>query len=291
MVTHESYRGADGRWLYPTEVERRADGTAVVTGSDEPVTVGRIEAMSKSKRNTIDPGAIIDRYGADTARWFILSDNPPDRDMEWTEAGVAGAYRFTQRLYRLAEAIAAAPRRVEPAESSPAGRSLRRATHRTIAAVTEALESFSFNVAVARLYELAGAMTDAEKQAAAAPEDRSLAAARIEALDILARLSAPMMPHLAESMNRLLHGDGAGMVAEKPWPEADPSLTAAETVTIAVQVMGKLRGTVVFPPGAPPEQVIAAAEAEQNVARLLEGRRIVKRVHVPDRIVNFVLAG
>jgi leucyl-tRNA synthetase len=291
MVTHESYRGADGRWLYPTEVERRADGAAVVTGSDEPVTVGRIEAMSKSKRNTIDPGAIIDRYGADTARWFILSDNPPDRDMEWTEAGVAGAYRFTQRLYRLAEAIAAAPRGGEAADSSTAARSLRRATHRTIAAVTEALESFSFNVAVARLYELAGAMTDAEKQAAAAPEDGSLTAARIEALDILARLSAPMMPHLAESMNRLLHGDGAEMVAEKPWPEADPSLTAAETVTIAVQVMGKLRGTVVFPPGAPAEQVIAAAEAEQNVARLLEGRRIVKRVHVPDRIVNFVLAG
>jgi leucyl-tRNA synthetase len=248
--------------------------------------------MSKSKRKTIDPGAIIDRYGADTARWFILSDNPPERDMEWTEAGVAGAYRFTQRLYRLAESIAAGPRApLGGEESSAPARSLRRATHRTIAAVTEALESFSFNVAVARLYELAGAMTEAEKEAAAAPADASLAAARIEALDILARLSAPMMPHLAEAMNRLLGGEGAEMVVAKPWPEADPTLTAAETVTIAVQVMGKLRGTVVFPPGAPAEQVIAAAEAEPNVARLLAGRRIVKRVHVPDRIVNFVIAG
>jgi leucyl-tRNA synthetase len=290
MVTHESYRGADGRWLYPTEVERRPDGTAYVIGTDEPVTIGRIEAMSKSKRNTIDPGAIIDRYGADTARWFILSDNPPDRDMEWTEAGVAGAYRFTQRLYRLAESIAGACAESIAGEGSAAARSLRRATHRTIAAVTDALESFSFNLAVARLYELAAAMTEAEKDAAAAPADASLTAARLEALDMLTRLSAPMMPHLAEAMNALLPGDQA-MVAEKPWPEADPALTAAETVTIAVQVMGKLRGTVVFPPGAPPEQVIAAAEAEQNVARLLEGRRIVKRVHVPDRIVNFVLAG
>ncbi|WP_419760294.1 leucine--tRNA ligase [Acidisoma sp.] len=298
MVTHESYRGHDGRWLYPTEVERRTDGTAVVMGTDEPVTIGRIEAMSKSKRNTIDPGAIIDRYGADTARWFILSDNPPDRDMEWTESGVAGAYRFTQRLYRLAESIVATTRLAakpsaseEVGESSAAARSLRRATHRTIAAVTEALESFSFNSAVARLYELAGAMTQAEKDAAAAPADRSLTAARIEALAMMTRLSAPMMPHLAEAMNALLHGAEAKLVAEQPWPEAEPELTTAETVTIAVQVMGKLRGTVIFPPGSSASDVIAAAEAEPNVARLLEGRQIVKRVHVPDRIVNFVLAG
>jgi leucyl-tRNA synthetase len=293
MVTHESYRGRDGRWLYPTEVDRRTDGSAVVTGTDEPVTVGRIEAMSKSKRNTIDPGAIIDRYGADTARWFILSDNPPERDMEWTESGVAGAYRFTQRLYRLAESVAAAkPATAQAAgEGSAAARSLRRATHRTIATVTEALDSFSFNSAVARLYELASAMTQAEKDAIAAPADHSLAAARVEALDMITRLSAPMMPHLAEAMNALLSGGDAEMVAEQPWPRADPALTAAESVTIAVQVMGKLRGTVVCAPGSLAETVIAAAEAEPNVARILEGQRIVKRVHVPDRIVNFVLAG
>ncbi|MCB8875513.1 leucine--tRNA ligase [Acidisoma silvae] len=290
MVTHESYRGADGRWLYPTEVERLADGRSVVTGTDEQVTVGRIEAMSKSKRNTIDPGAIIERYGADTARWFILSDNPPERDMEWTESGVAGAYRFTQRLFRLAESIASLGQVETPAESSPAARKLRRATHRTIAAVTEALESFSFNVAVARLYELAAAMTEAEKDATAAADDKALSAARIEALEMLTRITAPMMPHLAESMNDLLHA-GSGLVANDAWPDFDDSLTAAETVTIAVQVMGKLRGTVEFPPGSPAEAVIAAAEAEPNVARLLEGKRIVKKVHVPDRIVNFVIAG
>ena len=265
----------------------------MVAGTTEPVTVGRIEAMSKSKRNTVDPGAIIDRYGADTARWFILSDNPPDRDMEWTESGVAGAYRFTQRLYRLAESVAAAGPITAGAadESSTAGRSLRRATHRTIAAVTEALDTFSFNSAVARLYELAGAMTQAEKDAAASPGDAALAAARVEALTMITRLSAPMMPHLAEAMNTLLYGADAELVAETPWPKPDPALTAAETVTIAVQVMGKLRGTVVCAPGSAAEAVIAAAEAEPNVARLLEGRRIVKRVHVPDRIINFVLAG
>ena len=167
MVTHESYRAGDGRWLYPDEVERRADGAVVQRANGAPVTVGRVEAMSKSRRNTVDPGAIIARYGADTARWFILSDNPPERDMEWTEAGVAGAWRFTQRLFRLAEGLAAAPAEPQPAAFGPAARALRRATHRTIAAVTEALEGFAFNVAVARLHEFANALADAERQQAA----------------------------------------------------------------------------------------------------------------------------
>ncbi len=257
------------------------------------MTIGRIEAMSKSKRNTIDPGAIIDRYGADTARWFILSDNPPDRDMEWTESGVAGAYRFTQRLYRLAEAIAAlGPAATLGASGPQAARKLRRTTHRTIAAVTEALEGFSFNVAVARLYELAGAMTDAEKDAAAAAEDASLSAARIEALDmIIAPRRADDAASGRSDERPAPSGPGRSLVADEPWPDFDESLTAAETVTIAVQVMGKLRGTVEFPPGSPADAVIAAAEAEPNVARLLDGKRVVKRVHVPDRIVNFVIAG
>ena len=214
MVNHESYRAADGTWLYPEEIEKQPDGTVVQRPNGAPVTVGRVEAMSKSKRNTVDPGAIIERYGADTARWFILSDNPPDRDMEWTEAGVAGAFRFTQRVFRLVETapdraldapVNRDPRGVRPtgiesggvatvdvasarsdsggADSGgidtggtntggtntggidtggidtggvdpaakhaggampetfgTAGRALRRATHRTIAAVTEALE-------------------------------------------------------------------------------------------------------------------------------------------------------
>ncbi|MGI3776524.1 MAG: leucine--tRNA ligase, partial [Janthinobacterium lividum] len=152
MVTHESYRGADGRWLYPEETET-ANGATTHRETGEPVTVGRVEAMSKSKRNTIDPGAIIARYGADTARWFILSDNPPERDMQWTESGVAGAWRFVQRLHRLCDA-SAGPAPARPATLSPAATTLRRATHRTIAAVTESMETFTFNVAVARFYEL-----------------------------------------------------------------------------------------------------------------------------------------
>ena len=290
MVTHESYRGADGRWLYPEEVARNPDGGAVHAATGEPVTVGRVEAMSKSRRNTVDPGAIIARFGADTARWFILSDNPPDRDMEWTESGVVGAYRFTQRLFRLVEAcpggvdFAAVPERF-----GAAARTLRRATHRAIASVTEALDGFTFNVAVARVYEFANAIGEAERASGEAAE--GLAWARLEAVRSLALVIAPMMPHLAEEIFARLAPEATQLVAEMRWPEADPLLTAAETVTIAVQVMGKLRGTVELPPDTDAAIVLAAAAAEPNVVRALEGRRVVKRVHVPNRIVNFVVAG
>jgi leucyl-tRNA synthetase len=284
MVNHESYKSQSGAWLYPEEIEKRADGSAVLRETGEPVIVGRVEAMSKSKRNTVDPGAIIAKYGADTARWFILSDNPPERDMEWTESGVAGAFRFTQRVFRLAEALDSVPAGDQPAAFGPGARGLRRATHRCIAAVTEALESFAFNVAVARLYELANAINDAER----AEDDGGLGWARREAVEMLARLSAPMMPHLAEEVVSRLR-PSAGLVADMAWPEAEPDLLVAETVTLAVQVMGKLRGTIAVPPGQPEEANVAIAKAETNIARALEGRTIVKTVYVVDRIINFVI--
>ncbi len=291
MVQHESYKGADGRWLYPEEVEfgTAADGSRIATvkGTNEAVTIGRIEAMSKSKRNTIDPGAIIAKYGADTARWFILADNPPERDMEWTESGVAGAFRFTQRLYRLASnALPSLPPAGTPAgDSTGAARKLRQATHRTIAAVTEALESFAFNVAVARIHEFANAIGEAEAQASA----EGMGAARREALEMLARLSAPMMPHLAEELFSLLDPGSERLVAQMPWPEADPALLKAETVTLAVQVLGKLRATIEVAAGASEAEIFALAEAEENVQRAFAGKPVRKRIHVPGRVVNFVV--
>ena len=299
MVQHESYKGADGRWLYPTEVEKRADGTAVVKGGTEPVTVGRVEAMSKSKRNTVDPDAIIGRYGADTARWFILSDNPPERDMEWTESGVAGAFRFTQRAYRmvagavssglLSAAAAGTALLLDDAAGSPdkATRDLRRATHRTIDAVTRALETFAFNVAVARVHEFANAIE--ASLAPSEPDDTPrLAAARREAMEAFARLVSPMMPHLAEELWALLRPGAGRLLAEEAWPDADPALMAADTVKLAVQVSGKLRATIEVPVGADEATIFAAAEAEENVIRALDGRPVRKRIHVPGRIVNLV---
>jgi leucyl-tRNA synthetase len=287
MVNHESYKGVDGRWLYPDEVHKRQDGVTVHNETGETVVVGRIEAMSKSKRNTVDPAAIIGRYGADTARWYILSDNPPERDMEWTETGVIGAYRFTQRLYRLVENAPRGALGPCPDAFGPAARMLRRATHRAIAAVTEALEGFAFNVAVARIYELANAMAEAERAA----DEPGMAWARLEAVDRLAMLISPMMPHLAEEIAHTADPERGTLVANAVWPEAEAALVAAEAFTIAVQVMGKLRGTIEVAPGAAADDVLALAAAESNVARALEGRRIVKQVYVPNRIVNFVIAG
>ncbi|MGH7117869.1 MAG: leucine--tRNA ligase [Acetobacteraceae bacterium] len=287
MVTHESYRAADGRWLYPEEVARRADGSVIERESGAPVMVGRTEAMSKSHRNTVDPEAIISRYGADTARWFILSDNPPERDMEWTEAGVLGAFRFLQRLQRLAEAIAGAPRASVPDSFSDAGKVLQRRIHRTIIAVTASLEEFAFNSAVARLHELARALVDAEQDIA----DAGVAAMRREGMEILIRLAAPLVPHLAEELYARLNPRSPLLVAELAWPKADPVLSAPESVTIAVQVGGRLRGTIQAVPGTAEALVVAAAAAEPNVVRALAGRRVVRRVYVQDRIVNFVVSG
>jgi leucyl-tRNA synthetase len=163
---------------------------------------------------------------------------------------------------------------------------LRRATHLAIAAITEALESFAYNVAVAKVHELSNALIDAERQETSQP---GMAWAQREAVATLALLIAPMMPHLAEEMHAALGGNG--LVVEQPWPVADPALIEITTVTVAVQVMGKLRATIQLKPGADADTALATAEAEPLVAKLLEGKRIVKRIHVPDRIVNFVVAG
>ncbi len=287
MVTHETYRDeATGDWLYPEEVTRDEGGMAVRSGTTDAVAVGRSEKMSKSRRNVVEPAPILARYGADTARWFMVSDNPPDRDLEWTEAGIAGASRFVARLWRLATHAAVLPAEPAPETWGPEADALRRLTHRTIAAVTDAIESFALNVAVARLYELANGLADAERAPADEP---GLARARRDGVLAACLLAAPMMPHLAEEIAATLEPDGA-LVADRKWPEAEPSLLARRSVTLGVQVMGKLRGTIEVAIDAAEAAVLDAAALEPNVARALDGRRIVKRIHVPGRIVNFVVA-
>jgi leucyl-tRNA synthetase len=269
---------------------RGEDGRIVARADGAPVVVGGIEKMSKSKRNTIDPADIIARYGADTARWFVLSDNPPERDMEWTESGIAGAHRFTQRVYRLACAVAQRPHEPSVAASTEGpARRLRQMTHQTIAFVTSAFDQFGFNVAVARLYEMVNGLAEAQR-AVASNDDAALASALREGVETMALLLAPMMPHLAEEVLNLLQ-PGRVWTPDLPWPVADAAMLVATTQTIAIQVQGKLRATLEIGVDASEETVISAAEADTNVARALEGQRVTKRIYVPGRIVNFVIGG
>jgi leucyl-tRNA synthetase len=260
MVTHETYRDAQGIWLAPEEV---SDGIVVATG--QRVTLGRVEKMSKSKKNTVDPGPIVDQYGADAVRWFMLSDSPPERDLPWSEAGIEGAWRFVQRLWRLTEA----------ASAEGEDRELDRKLHKTIVGVATDIDALSFNKAVAKLYELANAI---EK---AAPS-----ASRTTAARTLVRLVAPMAPHVAEEAWARM-GE-TGLVADAAWPQADPALLVDDEVTIAIQVNGKLRDTLTASKGMPRAEIEALALGSDKIMRLLEGRQPRKVIVVPDRLVNLV---
>jgi len=251
MVTHETYGREDGgrtMFFSPDEVERTGTG-ATLKADGAPVEIGRVIKMSKSKKNTVDPDTIVERYGADAVRWFMLSDSPPERDLPWSEAGIEGCWRFVQRLWRLFGQHDAA--------ATGEDKALDRKVHQTVAAVAADIGALGFNKAVARIYELTGAV---EK---AAPS-----ASRSNAIQTLVLLVAPMMPHLAEEV---WAKGGTGLIADAPWPVVDPALLVEDEVTIAVQHMGKLRDTLTAPKGASKEDLEALALASENVQRSLAG--------------------
>jgi len=264
MVTHETYRGADGRWLAPDEVAK--DDGALIDAAGAPVERGRVEKMSKSKRNTVDPEPIVAKYGADAVRWFMLSDSPPERDLEWSIGGIEGAARFVQRVWRLAAARE---------ESDFEDEALERKVHRTVAGVGEAIEALQFNKAVAQLYELVSAI-----------EKAGPSATKADAVRTLVKLIAPMAPHLAEECWAQLGGEG--LVAMADWPKFDQSRLVEDQVTLAVQVNGKLRDTLTAPRGLGREDAEALALASEKVQRQLGGATPRKVIVVPDRLVNIV---
>ena len=289
MVCHETYRDRDGNWLYPEDVSQDSDGNFVLIESGLPVDVGRSESMSKSKKNVVDPNSIIGRFGADTARWFMLSDSPPERDLEWTDAGVAGAWRFVQRVWRLVEELKGLAGPIDSSVPySPAGSSdeLRRATNQTIAAVGEDIEAFRFNKAVARIYEFVNTLSSWSSDQAG---DLSMGGAMAlrEALDSLVQLIGPMMPHLGEELWQTL--GHKTLLADTPWPEFDFQLIQEESVTIGIQVSGKLRGTIELARNAEERTVREAALAHENVRKSIGDRAVRKVIVVPNRIVNVVL--
>ncbi|MBV8777556.1 MAG: leucine--tRNA ligase, partial [Alphaproteobacteria bacterium] len=283
MVCHQTYQNAEGEWLFPEQVTADAAGR-LSDGEGRPVVAGRLEKMSKSKRNVVGLDGIVETYGADTARLYLLSNSPPDRDLEWTDTGIEGAWRYVNRLWRMvSEPVVPLPPAGTPVAGDlpPAVSAVRRAIHKAIAAVTDDIDKFRFNRAVARMYELTNALEELD----AAGGDAAGAVLR-EGLETAARLLAPMTPHLAEEIwEHLGHDD---MLTEVPWPFADPELTRDEQVTIAVQVNGKLRATVDMPRDAAASEVEQAALALPQVIRLLDGKTPRKVVVVANRIVNLV---
>ena len=282
MVCHQTYQSESGEWLFPEEVETDGAGRLVDAAGRE-VIAGRHEKMSKSKRNVVGLDAIVDTYGGDTARLYLLSDSPPERDLEWTETGIEGIWRYVNRLWRTVSEPRVSlppPGRPIPSHLPAEVAAVRRTTHKTIAAVTDDLDKFRFNRAVARIRELTNALDELPVGAPGA------ALALREGLETLARRLGPMMPHLAEEMwERLGH---KGSLAEEPWPQSDPEWTRDEQVTMAVQVNGKLRATLDIPRDTASAEVEDAALALPQVARWLEGHAPRKVIVVPNRIVNIV---
>ncbi len=276
MVCHETYKDAKDAWVEPGEIEKR-DGKAYLKGTDTAVKIGPSEKMSKSKKNVIAPETIIEDFGADTIRWFMLSDTPPERDIEWTEEGAEGCWRFVNRIHRLVtEAGDLPPVGTVPAAIDSDALELRRATHRAIAAVTEDLEALRFNRAVAQIYSLANAIGSAKVGGAT----------KREALEAIVLLSGPMMPHLAEACWQALGHDT--LVVETAWPKADEALVVSDVVTYAIQVNGKLRATRQVQKGTDKAEVERIALELEPVVRALDGKPPRKVIVVPDRIVNIV---
>jgi leucyl-tRNA synthetase len=300
MVVHETYQRANGEWASPAEIKIETQGDArraTLLATGETVEIGPIEKMSKSKRNTVDPDEIISGYGADVARWFMLSDSPPERDVEWTERGVQGAWRFMQRLWRLvgeASEIAASAPAERPATFSPAATSLRKATHQALAKVTDDIEKLHFNVCVAAIYEfanaLSGAIGDIGSDGLDETPSPSPAAdmrwAMNEAVNVLVQLFAPMMPHLAEECWAMLGHDT--LVAEAAWPAVERELLVEDTLTLPVQINGKKRAEVVVAREASNAEIEAAVVGLDAVKKALDGKSPKKVIIVPGRIVNVV---
>ena len=282
MVCHETYQDEAGQWLFPEEVRHDESG-ALVDAQGGTVAVGRMEKMSKSKKNVVGLEAIVEEYGADTARLYLLSDSPPERDLEWTDAGIEGAWRYLNRLHRLVTeppVPLAARGTTMPQTLAPAADKARRATHRTVAAVTDHIEKFRFNSAVARIRELTNLLEEMSVGPGAGVVMR-------EGLEVAVRLVGPMMPHLAEELWQALGHDR--LLAEEAWPKADPALILEDSVTIAVQVNGKLRATIELPRDSAEAEAEAAALAQPPVQRAIDGKTPRKIIVVPNRIVNVVV--
>lgn len=291
MVTHETYQDDAGNWVSPADIviaDENGTRVARLAAGGEAVKIGKIEKMSKSKLNTIDPADIMMTYGADTARWFVISDTPPDRDIQWTDAGVEGSQRFLQRVWRfVAEAnrIRVAIGSDMPEAFDEGATEIRKAVHKALLAVESDIEALAFNRSVARVYELINTLT---RILGTLPDDPhpSVRWALMEAVDYLIHMMAPMTPHFAEECWNL--AGQSDLVADRPWPAVDKALLVEAMITLPVQVNGKRRGEILVEADANPGDVEHAVLALESVQKFLDGKPPKKVIVVPKRIVNVV---
>lgn len=294
MVVHETYRlgeGQNGQWVVPADIRiEEVDGKrrAFMLEGGEEVTIGSIEKMSKSKKNVVDPDDIIASYGADTARFFVLSDSPPDRDVIWSEAGVEGAHRFVQRVWRI---VGEAAEELKTVNAAPAtegdGLVVSKAAHKTLKAVQEDLDKLAFNKAIARIYEFVNTIAGPLSEIAAGGKPNDVKAAAREAVEILIRMIAPMTPHLAEECWTVL--GNSGLVAQSAWPNFVPALVEENDVVLPIQINGKKRGELTIARDADQDAVRAAVLEVDAVKAALAGAEPKKIIVVPQRIVNIVV--
>jgi len=281
MVCRESYKDEDGNWLYPEEVEEE-DGKYYHKTTGHLATVGRIEKMSKSKKNIVDPEEIISRYGADTSRLFILSDSPPEKDLIWSEAGIDGAWRYLQRLWRFAKKFRTKFGNIKSYEGSNS--KLRCSIHKTIKYVSEDFEKFHFNKAIARVRELSNQITELDLDRI--DNDKQIIAEIYEGLLAIAQILEPIVPHFAESMWQLLGQDQP--ICKTFWPKFDEQLTIDNQVIMAIQVNGKLRTTVEVAADIAEEELKSKILNFPNIQNIIRDKEIKKIIIVPGKIVNVV---
>jgi leucyl-tRNA synthetase len=275
MVTHEIYltRDAAGRPVYhlPEDILRSESGATLKDGT--AVEIIPSAKMSKSKKNVVDPMNIIAQFGADTARWFVMSDSPPERDVEWTASGAEAAFKHLSRVWRIADEVANSDSPANPAEDT----ALARATAKAVDEVTKGIEGFAFNKAIAKLYEFTNTIQ----------RSQAGSAAKRDALRVMAQLMQPMTPHLAEEVWAML--GGAGLVTQAAWPKADPALLVDDSVTLPIQINGKRRAEITVPKDMPATEVEKIALADEAVVKFLAGQPVKKIIVVPGRIINVVV--
>ena len=285
MVCHATYKNKDNVWVFPNDVEEK-DGELYQISNGLEVRKGAIESMSKSKKNVIDPEEIIKSYGSDSARWFMLSDSPPERDINWSDSGINGSWRFCQKIWSTITSNLSILRdkdiTIYNQDSSKNAQMLLQNTYQSLDAVTKSIENFQMNVGVAKIYEL---INHISKFKVLDEDDKS---ALKVSLKILIRIIEPMVPHLAEECWNLC-GNSKSLTLE-PWPDVDEKYLVKDTIKIVIQVNGKRRAEVETKAGASEEEVMKEVEKIKSVNELIQSSVIIKKIFVPNKILNIVIS-